>query len=514
MSRSDGFALLLSLLAVMGTFFVAQNVFEEMAHLEDEFAYLWQAQILTEGQLTRESPEHPNSFLIPFVIDFRGARFGKYPLGWPVLLSFGVSLGMRSLVNPLLAGLAVWLVYRLGSKVFNELVGLLAAGLTFSSPMFLINGGSLLSHMWSLVLCSAVLIGWLDGPAAPDSSGPRNTWLPTLTAGVSLGALALTRPLTAAAAALPLLIHGLFLLFRGSPGRQKRLLVIGILGLGIGLLHFIWQYALTGEFTRNPYTLWWSYDRLGFGPGRGVTDSGHSLQQAWWNTKHSLRAGLSDLFGWGKLSWILLPFGLWAGRKKTSIYLLLGVPAALIIAYAAYWVGSWLLGPRYYFEALPVLAVLSAAGLVWLAGWPLEKDQAWNPPSGWNRLRSLAAAGLLVGLVVVNVRYYLPPRLTGLHGLYTIERGDLAPFQNSAARELAPALVIVHADPWMSYGSLLELTDPTRDTPFLFAWSLSRTRDERLAADFSDQRAVYHYYPDQSPWVLYTGPVPALEGQP
>ena len=517
MSRADGLALFLSLLAVAAAVLVAQNVFENMAHLEDEFAYLWQAQILTEGKLTLPSPEHSNSFLVPFVVDYRGLRFGKYPLGWPVLLSFGVSLGMRSVVNPLLAGLAVWLIYRLGRKIFNPPVGVLAAGLALSSPFFLINGGSLLSHMWSLVLSSALLLGWLDGVAAwkedpaRKEDGPHKTWLPALLAGFSLGALALTRPLTAAAVALPLAFHGVWLLLRGSPGQKQRLLGVGALGLGIGLLHFVWQLAVTGEAARNPYTLWWAYDKLGFGPGFGVTGSGHTLQQAWWNTKHSLRAGMSDLFGWGKLSWLFLPFGLWAGRRKGPVYLLLGIPLALIVSYGAYWVGSWLLGPRYYFEALPALAVLTAAGIFWLAGWPLAGAGQFSIPAGWRQVRSVLAAALLVGLVTLNLRYYLPTRLASLRGLYTIERQDLEPFQNPAVRELAPALIIVHADPWMSYGSLLELTDPTRDTPFLFAWSLGPKADARLAADYTGLRGIYHYYPDQDPWVLYTAPVPELE---
>jgi hypothetical protein len=511
MTRSDGLALFLSLLAVAAALFVARGVFEEMAHLEDEFAYLWQAQILTEGRLSLPSPEHPKSFLVPFVVDYRGLRFGKYPLGWPVLLSFGVGLGLRSLVNPLLAGLAVWLTYRLGSRIFNPPVGVLAAALTVSSPFFLINGGSLLSHMWSLVLSLAFLLGWLDGVAAREKNSRLAAWLPAGLAGFSLGALALTRPLTAAAVALPAAVHGLGLLFRGSSGQRTRLLAVGFLSLGIGLLHFVWQFALTGEFTRNPYTLWWAYDRLGFGPGFGVTEAGHTLQQAWWNTKHSLRAGWSDLFGWGKISWLFLPFGLWAGRRKGPVYLLLGVPLALVTAYGAYWVGSWLLGPRYYFEALPALTILSAAGVFWLGGWSVSREGQFTPPEGLERVRSFLTAGLLVGLMTLNVRYYLPARLGGLRGLYTIERQDLEPFQNAGVQELTPALIIVHADPWMSYGSLLELTDPTEETPFLFAWSLSPTQDARLAAAYRDRRGVYHYYPDQEPWVLYTAPVPELE---
>jgi 4-amino-4-deoxy-L-arabinose transferase-like glycosyltransferase len=105
------------------------------------------------------------SFLVPFVVDYEGQRFGKYPLGWPAMLALGIALGARSLVNPLLAGLGVWLTYRLGKRTLGETVGLLAAGLTLTSPFFLLNSGSLLSP-FGLVTAAFALAGWM--PGTPD----------------------------------------------------------------------------------------------------------------------------------------------------------------------------------------------------------------------------------------------------------------------------------------------------------------------------------------------------------
>ena len=511
MSRAAWMALLLSLAAVLAGAFVAHDVYQDMAHLEDEFAYLWQAQAAAEGDLTLPSPEYENSFLVPFVVDYHGRRFGKYPLGWPALLSLGISLGVRSWINPLLGGLAVWLIFRLGQAVFNDTVGVIAAGLSVTSPFFLIQSGSLLSHPWSLALSTAFILSWLNGFVLEGDRQADHRWLAGLVSGMCLGVLALTRPLTAAAVGLPLGLHGSWLLVRGRPDQRRRVLLVGGVALGVGSLHFLWQYAVTGEWTRNPYTLWWSYDVLGFGPGVGVTEEGHNLQQAWWNTKHSLRSGLSDLFGWGRLSWLFLPFGIWAARDRPAAYPLAAVPLTLVLAYGAYWVGSWLLGPRYYYEALPALAVFSAAGICWLGGWSVSREGSRLGGKGWSRVRPLLVAVLVGLLVTANLRFYLPARVGGLRGLYTIQRSDLEPFQDPDVRELAPALIIVHADPWMSYGSLLELNDPYRDSPLLFAWSLSPRKDARLAADYRGIRDVYHYYPDRDPGVLYTAPPPVIK---
>ncbi len=103
-------------MAVFAAYRVHDRVFEGMAHLEDEMAYLWQAQVIAQGQLTVPSPPNPKSFLFPFVVDYNGQRFGKYPLGWPVVLAIGERLNLRHWVNPLLAGLGVWLTYLLGRK--------------------------------------------------------------------------------------------------------------------------------------------------------------------------------------------------------------------------------------------------------------------------------------------------------------------------------------------------------------------------------------------------------------
>jgi len=181
---------------------------------------------------------------VPFVVDYNGQRFGKYPLGWPLILAIGVKLGLRSLVNPLLAGLGVWLTYRLGKRVLGDTVGLLAAGLTLTSPFFLINSGSLLSHPFGLVLSAGFALAWLNGFDQRDE--PRR-WLPTVIAGLALGILAFTRPLTAVAVGLPFGIHGIYLLIRGNWQTRWHVLTVGLLALAGGALNFGWQFLVTGD---------------------------------------------------------------------------------------------------------------------------------------------------------------------------------------------------------------------------------------------------------------------------
>jgi len=40
---------------------------------------------------------------------------------------------------------------------------------------------------------------------------------------------------------------------------------------------------------------------------------------------------------------------------------------SLVVVYLAYWIGSSLFGPRYFYEGLYSLTVFSASGIAWLA---------------------------------------------------------------------------------------------------------------------------------------------------
>jgi hypothetical protein len=478
-------ALALALAATALTAYLSTDIFERMPHLEDEFANLWQAHVYADGSLSLPSPDEPRSFLVPFVIDYHGQRFAKYPPGWPAALSLGARADAAWLVNPLLAGLAVWLTFRLGSKLLGEWPGVLAALLLLSSPMFLMLSASMMSHIFGLVLGLVFTLCWIELFLGKEDGGARAGPKPVVLvvlAGLSLGLLALTRPWTAAALAAPFVIHGAVRLAHGDKGDRIRLLsVAGIAGVLAACVP-LWQYAVTGEAWLNPYTLWWPYDRLGFGAGIGVTESGHNLYWALYNVRFSLRTGMHDLFGWPYLSWLFLPFGLVALRRDRRAWLLAGIPLALITFYAAYWIGSWLFGPRYYAESLPALAVVSAAGIAWLGGWIGARLPA-------PRVRRLAVVGLVGLLLAVDAVGYLPARLGGMRGLYHITRTAGERIQNA---DLGHALIIVKADHWTQYAQLLPLVPPFSQSDLRIALSRNTEADEALMED-AGGRMIYKY---------------------
>lgn len=500
LALSTWLAIALSLLAAGLSLDLSGRIFDRMPHIEDEMAYVWQAQVFARGQLTTPSPPHANAFLVPFVVDFHGQRFGKYPPGWPAVLALGILLHARSWVNPLLAGLGVWLTYRLGRRLFDEVVALLASLLTLLSPFFLMNSASLLSHPLGLFLALVFCLSWLDAwqnrPDLPSRQQKRLHTLSLLCASTSLGLLAITRPLTAIGVALPFAFHAVYLFLTGKPALRVRLLLFALLTGAIASILFLWQYAVTGNAFLNPYTLWWPYDKVGFGPGYGRASEGHNWHMAWVNLKYSLRVGQHDLFGWGSFSWIFLPFGALAVviKKNVSAILPLLVLPALLFVYLFYWIGSGLFGPRYYYEGLFSATLLTAVGIAFLAGWPISPAQPLHPRAGWKKIRPLIVTALVLFALSANLFFYLPIRLGGMKGLYGVSAARLHPFQTEQARSLTPALVIVHPQRWTEYGALLDLSSPFLDSPWIFIRSIGANGDLQVAEEFP-HRTIVEYFP-------------------
>ncbi|GAB4443632.1 MAG: hypothetical protein Kow0031_25920 [Anaerolineae bacterium] len=476
----------LGVAAIALTAFAAAALFAHaisgpVPHSEDEAAYLFQAQLFAQNRLTAPTPPLADAFWSPFVLDSNGHRFGKYPPGWPMLLSLGVRLNAPWLVNALLGAATLAMVALLGFCCYSPpkeatQTGLLAAALGLATPAWLFQSGLMLSHAASLAWATLALLG-LCAVTRPGAS-PRRSVL----TGAALGLAFITRPFAGLSLGLAI---GLFMLMlvarRQLDWRALPWLVAG--GLPLALLLPLYHWAIGGSPLFNPYLLVWHYDRIGFGPDVGP--HGYTLHDAIFiNTRLKLATLAAGLYGWPAfLNLLFLPIPFVARRANRWDWLLLGVIGAVVGLHLFYWAFGGADGgtPRYYYDALPAFLLLTARGILILS-------------QALGRLRPrLAALPLLLvaGLVAWNLAFNLPPQLAAQRTKYGISP---APLQAVAQANLPqPALVLVrHVDSWADFAAPFSANSPTLNGPLLFA----------IAWDDNWARQLRRQFPDRSCWEL------------
>jgi hypothetical protein len=356
--------------------------------------------------------------------------------------------------------------------------------------MALMLSGTLLAH--TTTLTALVFGAWGFVRARRDGRRPQQF---ALLAGGAIGWALISRPWTTVAIALPLALIAFNDLFNHPRQYFKRYALMLAACVAIVLIWPLYNWLATGSPVTNTYTLWWSYDRVGFGEGYGRLAGGHTWDRAVQNLKFDFPDLGVTALGWPSigdvsLAWVVVALGLlWPDHNRRD-WALLVPPALLIIAHLAYWArGGGLFGPRYYAEGLPFLWIVAARGLIKVSA------RRWQ-----RRVVQLALPLLLAYSIVFTIE----PRL--LEGLdtYGMQRRHA---DRIAAAQLGRALVFVRVLAWTDYADLAWQNSPTvADSPVLFALDYGPLGNQALMQAFPD-RKVY-YYDRTQPIALVAGRQP------
>ena len=334
----------------------------------DGASYRFTAMTLADGELVANAPPVATSFRIPLVFVQDGRRFGQYYPGYPALVALGSRVGAEWLVNALFGGALIAGTFWLGRRTYGEATGVLAAAIVATSTLLLSLTTTYLSHV-----CGSAL--FLLAVLAATSPGECRPWVRGIVAGALFGWGAAVRPYTAVLLAVP---FGLWLLWRvrERPAYGFRLLGAFVLaalpwaGVILG-----WNRLLMGDWFASAYDIRWAHHALGFHEIRphalflpGEIVDHYSPRIAWIATSRQLVRLAETLsfhpsLGWGLLAVPLLG----ALRLGARGALLAAAPLVLIGGHFLYpgtmGISATQLGPRYYSEALPALAIVIAAPL-------------------------------------------------------------------------------------------------------------------------------------------------------
>lgn len=453
------------LLPLLAAFFIL----DRFPNSGDEFSYLFEARTLAGFRLWEAAPVL-GADLIPFRTWIFGSKWiSQYPPGWPMVLSTGLLLGLPPwTINAMLGGGSVAAVSALCRRVGDQSATIVAVAFFTLTPFYVMNAASYFSHVFS-----SLLILFLCLCLPPDGEIVRGHKL--VAAGAIVGLLAMTRYFDV----LPLLPSLLFWLVRQRPAAWPR--AIGLLTAGFIpflVLLMIYQNLITGSPFRSTYSVINAPDinlDLLFEPSRTMVGAIVSVHR------------LAELGLWTSPILLIAYCGcvlLKLKDRKLAYYDL--IFPSFVLAYVAFAdMGGNRYGPRYYFDAFPLLMVTIVSAL----------------PSVTARLDRLKNRAMLP-LVCIACLLYLfgtwPLVLAGFR-IEVLSREE--PFRLAAQAVTGKAIVIQDASSALG----LDPSDLVRNPPSMDAAVL-------YARSGTDIGAIRKAFPERSIW-RYSRPDKTQPGQ-
>jgi Dolichyl-phosphate-mannose-protein mannosyltransferase len=419
-------ALVLAAIALTMTQVIGWRYYGFVPHYPDEVLYVFQARLIAAGRFVTDIPGGlTDAFYIsttkPAFVDEIGGKWASfYPFGHPLMLAIGSAFGLTWLVPSVVGAGTVVLTYVIGRRFYNARTGLAAAAFLVASPFFLMQSSNFLSHNTGTlyILLSLLFILKRDRPLLYGAL-----------AGLFFGLGVNTRPLNMAALVVPFGILMLsYVAVQGEDRRQwlKHTGAFLLLTLLLLVAMFGYNYGVTGTFGTT------------YAGGAGGDSSqlygfreGHTLDIGIRNEQAQLTMLLVVFNAWPAFAGIILifvPFLL--GSRNHWDYFVLACATLPILAYAGYRYSGGYEGPRYWYEAMPFLVLLSARG-VEMAG-RLLSDCAGRLRSfitGGGREHLFGGTAIVYSAVAVLVIWGSGGWLFGWHG---VQESPNLPYRASA----------------------------------------------------------------------------------
>jgi hypothetical protein len=485
--RWDGLALATTLASFAYVLWVAIAEYQGQPHILDASAYLFQAKIFAGGRLSASAPGDLGAFQGPFMVVKDGRWFAQYPPMTSLLLAIGVALHAAWLVEPLLGTLALWGIYRLGRYFYSGGVAWIAVLLGALSPFYTYLAASYMSH--TVALFFSVYFVLLLARFTREWR-----WYDLALAALFAVGLLLTREFSAAV--IGVVAAGYLFAGQWRVLRERASLlwpagaVAGVMLFGGLALYLLYNMLQTGSALISPRILFFPGDRYGFGQGIGFYGQ-HTVAAGMVILDQLLTTLLIDLYGWPfYLTLALLPLTFLrrdAGTRWDIFCALMLV--VLCGAQAGYFYHGIYLGPRYLFETLPYLLLLTARGLTGLAVALTRITRAFGQMRISPQLAMATSGLLLAGLIACNLFYY-SPRQAHLYQDYTGLPASIK-VDARALYDFHPQNSIVLTNDWYIYNYMLwPLNDPALRGSTLYAYAPAPDAVQRLRNEYPG-RALY-----------------------
>ncbi len=362
--------LVIAAAAFVSAIAVQRNIFPLYSGDHDEPVYVFQAQMLTNGELTL--PRSQNEFFRPWLSGPRGDRLvmAFQPL-WPaVLMVADKATGSMLPALGLAAASAVFATYFFAMEILRKTSrAAIAAALFAVSPFVLILGGTYLNYVFAVALGTAFY-------ALALRALRTTSRVAALLAGCTWGAIMLTRPFDALLYAIPIIGYAIATRDRAETdaGKFARWTAIGAAPLLIIVVAS--NIAITGDLFTFPTTVQ-SGGTSAFGFGyRAIAPGAYGFDFTPGYSMVALGTNLLALPNWLFGTYLAMGLAIFGGiklwrRDRSTTSLLLVMMFVFPIGYIAWWASALTidgavngLGPHYYLPMMVPLAVLITYGLL------------------------------------------------------------------------------------------------------------------------------------------------------
>ncbi|HLF72498.1 MAG TPA: glycosyltransferase family 39 protein [Dehalococcoidia bacterium] len=344
--------LVLAVVTAAASMHIISAYYSRVPHLPDEASYMFQAKLFAAGRITGPVPPVPEAFWIwiPSWLYQHGNEWATpYPFGQPLGLAPGALFDAMWVMPPLFGAGCVALIYAVGRRMYDARTGLVAAVVLAGSPFFLMQTSNFMSHTtWAFYLLASLF--FLLDRGRPILFG--------VLAGVFFGLAVNTRTIESLML-VPPFAAVLLGYIAPKPTRRENLKYLASFLAGgalmlLAMLFYNWQ--ITGDPLTSGYAASNTDAVLGF------TD-GHTLDIGLRNQETLLMALLLVLNNWPQwigIGFIVLPFA-FGTRNRWDWFC--AVSALLVmLVYVLYKYSGLFEGPRYWYQAVPFLILLTARG--------------------------------------------------------------------------------------------------------------------------------------------------------
>jgi 4-amino-4-deoxy-L-arabinose transferase-like glycosyltransferase len=442
----------------VASLFIAYNTLQAFANSADEYVYLYQAETLSQGRLWNEAHPLKDFFLYSHIAQKDGISVGRFPPGWPLLLSIPFAVGFPpGMLNPFLALITLALFYRFSKKHYGKRVAVWAVLSLALTSFFIFNAASFFSHIACLLFVLAFmyfLYLHLE----------KRTVAYALLAGAFLGWTAITRYYSAVLIFIPVVA---FLFYEYKWKSLRTFLLLGAGALPFLIFLFWYNYKITGDGFLA-VTVWTdAREGLGFGI-RGYTPVE--------GIEHFVRRVL--MFCYWCSPGLLILYLIFIFQKIRSAERFLRPEdyfvLTLIVGYYFYYhIGGNQYGPRFWLEGLPFMIIFVVRRVLDSAArWPM----------------ALFVAGVIYGIVKMPFIMQREHRIVS-------ERVDLYKVVEEANVDNAVILVTTHTGVMRPMG-MLDLTRNgiTWDGDVIYA--LDKGPENRELFQYYPARSFYRYVRD------------------